>query len=33
MSKDAIDWQVPLMEERVGNIFITSVSGRISSEM
>ncbi len=33
MTNDAIDWQVSLMEERVGNIFITSASGRICSEM
>lgn len=30
MTNDTIDWQVSLMEGRVGNIFITSVSGHIS---
>ncbi len=33
MSNDAIDWQVSLMEERVRNVFITSVSGHMSSEI
>lgn len=32
MTKDSIDWQVSLMEGRVGSIFITSVSGHISTE-